>query len=87
MSHEDYAGRKMGWEMQAGDEIPASYTFKLGNGITIGGRVVDESDAPITGATLEFPGSGRAAKTLSAGASSLILPLAQSPRTRKVAGR
>ncbi|MCX6913655.1 MAG: carboxypeptidase regulatory-like domain-containing protein, partial [Verrucomicrobia bacterium] len=54
VSHEDYAGRKMGWEMQAGDEIPASYTFKLGNGITIGGRVVDESDAPITGATLQF---------------------------------
>ena len=54
VSHEDYAGRKMGWEMQAGDEIPASYTFKLGNGITIGGRVVDESDAPIAGARLEF---------------------------------
>jgi uncharacterized GH25 family protein len=53
-SHEDYAGRKMGWEMQAGDVIPASYTFKLGNGITIGGRVVDESNAPITGATLYF---------------------------------
>ncbi len=54
VSHEDYAGRKMGWERQAGDEIPASYTFKLGNGITIGGRVVDESNAPITGARLEF---------------------------------
>ena len=54
VSREDYAGRKMGWEMQAGDEIPASYTFKLGNGITIGGRVVDESDVPITGATLQF---------------------------------
>ena len=53
-SHEDYSGRKMGWERRAGDSIPASYTFKLGNGITIGGRVVDESDAPITGASLSL---------------------------------
>jgi hypothetical protein len=51
-SHEDYFGRKTGWERQAGDSIPASYTFKLGNGITLGGRVVDESEAPITGATV-----------------------------------
>jgi RNA polymerase sigma factor (sigma-70 family) len=53
-SHEDYFGRKTGWERQAGDSIPASYTFKLGNGITLGGRVVDESEAPITGATVNL---------------------------------
>ena len=53
-SHEGYGARKMGWEKQAGDNIPASYTFKLGNGITIGGRVVDESGAPIAGATLNL---------------------------------
>jgi RNA polymerase sigma factor (sigma-70 family) len=53
-SHEVYGGRKMGWEMQAGDVIPANYTFKLGNGITIGGRVVDEGDAPIAGATVNL---------------------------------
>ena len=53
-SHEVYGGRKMGWEMQVGDVIPANYTFKLGNGITIGGRVVDEGDAPIAGATLSL---------------------------------
>jgi RNA polymerase sigma factor (sigma-70 family) len=51
-SHENYFGRKTSWERQAGDSIPASYTFKLGNGITLGGRVVDESDTPITGATV-----------------------------------
>jgi hypothetical protein len=54
VAHVDYVGRKMGWEVQAGDEIPATYTFKLSNGITIGGRVVDESEAPITGAELNF---------------------------------
>ncbi|MCX6924123.1 MAG: carboxypeptidase regulatory-like domain-containing protein, partial [Verrucomicrobia bacterium] len=53
-SHEDYGGLKMCWEMRAGDSIPASYTFKLGNGITIGGRVMDESDAPIAGANLSL---------------------------------
>ena len=53
-SHEDYGARKMGWEKQAGDNIPASYTLKLGNGITIGGRVVDEGDTPIAGASLSF---------------------------------
>jgi RNA polymerase sigma factor (sigma-70 family) len=53
-SHEIYGARKMGWEMQAGDVIPANYTFKLGNGITIGGRVVDEGDAPIAGATVNL---------------------------------
>jgi hypothetical protein len=53
-SHEDYGARKMGWERQAGDNIPASYTFKLGNGIFIGGRVVDEGDTPMAGASLSF---------------------------------
>jgi RNA polymerase sigma factor (sigma-70 family) len=53
-THEDYGGRKMSWEPGAGDSIPASYTFKLGNGITIGGSVVDESDNPIAGAKLTF---------------------------------
>jgi uncharacterized GH25 family protein len=42
----------MVWERQAGDTIPAQYTFKLGNGIAIGGRVVNESNTPIAGATI-----------------------------------
>ena len=87
-SHEDYGERKMGWERQAGDIIPASYTFKLGNGIVIGGRVVDEGDAPIAGATVSgLPGFGRAAKTSSAGASSRIFRPAQPVRTHKANGR
>ncbi len=53
-AHEDYDGRKMAWEMRAGDVIPASFTLKLGNGVTLGGRVVDERDAPIAGAKLLF---------------------------------
>ncbi|NOS72614.1 MAG: carboxypeptidase regulatory-like domain-containing protein [Verrucomicrobia bacterium] len=48
------SGRKMVWETRAGDIIPVSYTFKLGNGITIGGLVVDESDIPIAEAKLNF---------------------------------
>ena len=54
VSHDQYGGRKMGWERQASDSIPANYTFKLGDGISIGGRVVDESDVPIAGASLSF---------------------------------
>ena len=46
-------------DLQAGDVVPASYMLKLGNGITIGGWVVDESDAPIAGAKLEFNPSWR----------------------------
>jgi RNA polymerase sigma factor (sigma-70 family) len=53
-SHPEFGGRKMSWERRAGDSIPASFTFKLGNSITIGGRVVDESDMPIAGAKLTF---------------------------------
>ncbi len=50
----DYGGRKMVWDTTTGDIIPASYTFKLGEGISIGGIVVDESDQPIVGAKLSF---------------------------------
>jgi RNA polymerase sigma factor (sigma-70 family) len=52
--HEDHGGRSMSWEMQAGDTVPANYTIKLGNGISIGGQVVDEADTPIPGAKLDF---------------------------------
>ena len=50
----DYGGRKMTWDTGTGDIIPASYTFKLGEGITIGGTVVDEADQPIAGVKLNF---------------------------------
>src|SRR5262249_38734573 len=51
-SHEDYGARKIGWETSAGDLIPQSYTLVLNNGISIGGWVADESDAPVAGAKL-----------------------------------
>lgn len=50
----EYGGRKMVWDTTTGDVIPASYTFKLGEGVSIGGTVVDESDQPVVGAKLSF---------------------------------
>ena len=50
----EYGGRKMVWDTTTGDIIPASYTFKLGEGISIGGIVVDEADQPVVGAKLSF---------------------------------
>lgn len=53
-SHDDYGGRKMLWDLKAGDTVPASYTIKLGTGVNIGGVIVDESDAPIAGAKVSL---------------------------------
>lgn len=50
----NYGGRKMLWDTTAGDIIPPTYTFTLGEGIGIGGTVVDESDQPIAEAKLSF---------------------------------
>src|SRR5262249_49713459 len=52
VSHEDYASRKMAWDLKAGDQVPATYTFKLGGALTIGGVVVNRSSQPGMDATL-----------------------------------
>jgi hypothetical protein len=50
--HGDYSGRKMLWDLQAGDTVPETYTLKLTAGVNIGAVVVDESNAPIAGANI-----------------------------------
>jgi hypothetical protein len=54
VSHEDFASRKMVWDITAGDVVPLSYQIKLRAGVTVGGIVVDESNAPIMDARLSF---------------------------------
>ncbi|MGC3961504.1 MAG: carboxypeptidase-like regulatory domain-containing protein [Verrucomicrobiota bacterium] len=53
-THEDFGGRKMLWDLSAGNQIPAAYLLKLGDGISLGGTVVDETDQPIADAKLSF---------------------------------
>jgi hypothetical protein len=53
-SHDDHGARKMIWDTRAGDVIPASYTLRLGNGINIGGIIVDEGDRPIADARISL---------------------------------
>jgi uncharacterized GH25 family protein len=53
-AHDDFGGRKMVWDLSAGDLVPAAYTLKLGAGLSIGGTVVDETDQPIADAKLDF---------------------------------
>ncbi len=52
--HDDYGGRKMLWDLPAGDTVPASYTLKLGSEVKIGGLVVDNSGNPIPGAEVSL---------------------------------
>lgn len=52
--HEGYSGRKMRWDLQGGDTLPASYTLKLGGEVKIGGLVVDTGENPISGATVSL---------------------------------
>jgi hypothetical protein len=51
-SHENYSGRKMLWNLESGDVIPASYTLKLTAEATIGATVVDTDNNPVPGATV-----------------------------------
>jgi len=53
-SHDDFASRKIVWDLVAGDLIPSSYTMKLVAGVNIGGLIVDESDSPIPDVKLSF---------------------------------
>lgn len=54
VSHDDYGSRKMAWDLKAGAPMPASYTFKLGEAITIGGIVVNQNSEPVMNAKLTF---------------------------------
>jgi hypothetical protein len=53
-SHENYAGRKINWNLQTGDVIPASYTLKLTGDVTIGAIVVDAENNPVPDATVSL---------------------------------
>ena len=53
-SKDDYGSRKMVWDLKTGDAVPSNYTIKLGNGINIGGFVVDPEGNPISGATVSL---------------------------------
>jgi len=52
--HDDYGGRKMAWDLTAGDVMPTAYTLKLGAGVSIGGIVVDEAEQPVANVKLDF---------------------------------
>ncbi|HYG22959.1 MAG TPA: carboxypeptidase regulatory-like domain-containing protein [Verrucomicrobiae bacterium] len=54
VSHDEHGGRKIRWNLEAGDEIPARHVLKLGGGVRIGGFVVDSAEVPIAGAQLAF---------------------------------
>lgn len=54
VSHEDYGSRKMAWDLKAGEQVPATYTFKLGDAVTIGGIVVNQNSEPVIDAKLTF---------------------------------
>ncbi len=53
-SHDDYAGRKMSWDVTAGDVVPASYQFKLVSGVNVGGFIVDENGSAVAEAKVSF---------------------------------
>ncbi|MFO1478302.1 MAG: carboxypeptidase regulatory-like domain-containing protein [Verrucomicrobiota bacterium] len=52
-SHSDYARRQMGWDVRAGDSVPAACLFKLARGASIGGWVVDTANNPVPGASID----------------------------------
>jgi hypothetical protein len=53
-SHDDYGSRRMAWDIQGGDTVPATYTFKLAEAVTIGGLVVNKNSEPVPEASLRF---------------------------------
>jgi uncharacterized GH25 family protein len=53
-SHEDYAPRKMVWDVSSGEVIPATHVFRLAPGIAIGGTIVDPANQPIANVNLSF---------------------------------
>ncbi len=52
--HDDFSGRKMRWDVSAGDTVPANYTLKLASEVKIGGIVLDPENNPISGATIRL---------------------------------
>jgi hypothetical protein len=53
-SHEDCGGRRMLWDLKAGDTVPESYIIKLGSSVNIGGIVVDETGSPVAEAKISL---------------------------------
>jgi len=53
-SHTNFSGRKMKWNLESGDVIPATYTLKLAPAMNIGGTIVDARNNPIPGATVSL---------------------------------
>ncbi|MDR3460574.1 MAG: carboxypeptidase regulatory-like domain-containing protein [Verrucomicrobiae bacterium] len=53
-AHDGFSGRKMLWDVKAGDVVPASYTLKLSAEVKIGGVVVDEQEVPIPGVSIRL---------------------------------
>ncbi|MFN7139309.1 MAG: sigma-70 family RNA polymerase sigma factor [Limisphaerales bacterium] len=51
---EGFADTRLQWWPIRGDTIPANYTVRLDRPIQIGGRVLDENDQPIEGASVYF---------------------------------
>jgi len=49
-----FSGRKMRWDLSAGDTVPANYTLKLTADVKIGGLVVDATENPVAGATVSL---------------------------------
>ena len=53
-AHDDYSGRKMLWDLKAGDTVPTSYTLKLAGEVKIGGLVMDTENNPISNAKISL---------------------------------
>ncbi|MFM2295698.1 MAG: Thiol-disulfide oxidoreductase ResA [Verrucomicrobiota bacterium] len=53
-AHDDYGARRMRWDLKAGDTVPQTFVLKLGEGLTLGGQVVNPADAPIAGARVDI---------------------------------
>ena len=53
-SKDDYASRKVIWDLTTGDVIPPIYTVNLKSGVHVGGIVLDPEGNPVPGATVSL---------------------------------
>jgi hypothetical protein len=54
VSKDDYASRKMVWDLKTGDAIPPTYAVKLKGGVHVGGYVVDPEGNALADATVSL---------------------------------
>jgi hypothetical protein len=54
VSKDDFSPRRMMWDLNAGDEVPPSFTVKLKGSIHVGGVVVDPEGNPVSEAIVSL---------------------------------